>query len=133
MWESCGLPDKGIASLRSALSKRFSMSNTLTEEEMRNALFGSSPPAKVTSKLKSELQFVPTKPSAQVAPSRPASKSLFPKVRVTLHVSKIFEGEIEMIVHEARTLSKLVAEQEAKDAAKKRKFKYIEVVSVEQV
>lgn len=53
------------------------------------------------------------------------------KLRVTLHVSKVYDGEVEVFVHDSSSLSKPVAEQEAKAAAKKRKYKYLELVSVE--
>ncbi|KAA0986305.1 hypothetical protein FQ192_24175 [Pseudomonas sp. ANT_J12] len=53
------------------------------------------------------------------------------KLRVTLHVSKVYDGEVEVFVHDSSSLSKLVAEQEAKAAAKKQKYKYLELVSVE--
>jgi uncharacterized protein (DUF1697 family) len=49
---------------------------------------------------------------------------------VTLHVTREFEGAVEVLVFDANTLSTLTAEQEAKAEAKKRKYKYIDVVSV---
>jgi hypothetical protein len=49
---------------------------------------------------------------------------------VTLRVSKEFEGKTELFIHEADTLSTLTAEIEAKAAAKLKKFKYFEVISV---
>lgn len=55
------------------------------------------------------------------------------KLRVTLHVTKIFEGDVEVFVHESNTLSRLVAELEAKEGARKKKYKYIDVVSVQQI
>ncbi|VVO98043.1 hypothetical protein PS903_02638 [Pseudomonas fluorescens] len=53
------------------------------------------------------------------------------KLRVTLHVSKVYDGEVEVFVHDSSSLSKLVAEQEAKAAAKNKKYKYLELISVE--
>ncbi|KPB49649.1 Uncharacterized protein AC511_2055 [Pseudomonas coronafaciens pv. oryzae] len=50
---------------------------------------------------------------------------------MTLHVSKEFEGDVDVFVHDSSSLSKLVAEQEAKSAARKKKYRYIEVVSIE--
>jgi len=48
-------------------------------------------------------------------------------------VSKVYEGDIDVFVHDSNSLSKLVAEQEAKAAAKKKKYKYLELVSVESI
>jgi hypothetical protein len=48
-------------------------------------------------------------------------------------VTKIFEGDVEVFVHESNTLSRLVAELEAKEGARKKKYKYIDVVSVQQI
>lgn len=56
-------------------------------------------------------------------------KSFTPRLRVTLHVGNEFEGEMDEMVHEADTLSSLVAEQEATKTARK-KFRFVEVVSV---
>lgn len=95
------------------------MSDALTEEQMRAALFSSIP----ASNLK-----------ASQSPTEKASDRPRPsKLRVTLHVSKIFEGDMEVFVHESNTLSRLVAELEAKNAARKKKYKYIDVVSVQQI
>jgi len=95
------------------------MSDVLTEEQMRNALFGATPPGS----LKTKQAPATSKASERARPS---------KLRVTLHVSKIFEGDVEVFVYESGTLSRLVAEQEAKGAARK-KYKYIDVVSVQQI
>jgi len=45
----------------------------------------------------------------------------------------VFEGEETMFVYDAKTLSTFDAEQEAKKAAAKEKFKYFEVLSVKRV
>lgn len=50
---------------------------------------------------------------------RTVAKPLSPKLRVVLHVTKEFEGDVEVFVYDANTLSTLVAEQEAKNEAKK--------------
>ncbi len=50
-----------------------------------------------------------------------------------LHATKVFEGEIEELVYDANTLSTFTAEQEAKAAAKKKKFRYFEVVSIKPI
>lgn len=104
------------------------MTVELSEEEMRRALFGSSNP--VTAQ-----PFKPQKPTLVAIPPvnarpRKAAKPLSPKLRVTLHVTKVFEGDTEVLVYDADTLSTFVAEQEAKTEAKKKKYKYIEVVSI---
>lgn len=59
-------------------------------------------------------------------------KGFRPRQRVTLRVGNEFEGMMHEMVHEADTLSSLVAEHEAIKAAKK-KFCYVEVVSVESI
>jgi hypothetical protein len=59
-------------------------------------------------------------------------KAFTPRLLVTLRVSNEFEGRTLEIVHEADTLSTLLAEQEATKAAKK-KFRYVEVVSVKSM
>lgn len=43
-----------------------------------------------------------------------------------------FEGKMHEIIHEADTLSSLVAEQEATKIAKK-KFRFVEVISVKSM
>jgi hypothetical protein len=92
------------------------------EEEMRRALFGSVGVPPLTKP-------VPERPS----PPKSKSKSLSPRIRVTLRVSKIFEGATELFIYEADTLSTLTAEIDAKAAARKKKFKYFEVVSVKTI
>jgi hypothetical protein len=91
------------------------------EEEMRRALFGTvGEPA---------THLLTDRP---VSP-KPKAKSLSPKIRVTLRVSKVFEGATELFVYEADTLSTLTAEIDAKAAARRLKFKYFEVVSVKTI
>ena len=60
------------------------------------------------------------------------SKGFTPTLRVTLRVGNEFEGQMHEMVHEADTLSSLVAEQEATKTARK-KFKFVEVVSVKSM
>jgi uncharacterized protein (DUF1697 family) len=74
---------------------------------------------------------IPTRPVN--ASLRKIAKSLSPKLRVTLHVTKVFEGDTEILVYDANTLSTFAAEQEAKAEAKKKKYKYIEVVSIKPI
>lgn len=107
------------------------MGTELSEEEMRLALFGSS----------SQTWHQPPEEPEPMVVSRPqpnpkpqsVSKALSPKLRVTLHVTKEFEGSIEVFTYDANTLSTFVAEQEAKNEAKKKKFRYFDVVSVKPI
>lgn len=55
-----------------------------------------------------------------------------PRLRVTLRVGNEFEGETDLIVQEADTMSTLQAEQDAIKAARK-KFRYVELISVKPV
>lgn len=95
------------------------------EEEMRLALFGAVEP-KVQVDLSASASPVAT-------PKRGAAKAASPKLRVTLHVTKEFEGEIVVLVHDVSTLSTLTAEMEAKALAKKLRYRYFEVVSTEPI
>lgn len=106
------------------------MNKELTEEEMRQALFGNAPISAPVSPAPSKRVQVDgiAAPVSKVAEMR-ASKTFTPRLRVTLRVSNEFEGETFAIVHEANTLSTLLAEQEAAKAARK-KYRYVEVVSV---
>jgi hypothetical protein len=107
------------------------VNDQLSEEEMRQALFGNTG--------KSEAKAPETQPELPVAPkpastlARPGSRSMSSKLRVTLKVSREFEGKMEVFTHDASTLSLIVAELEAKQAAKKQKYKYVEVVSIKPV
>lgn len=94
---------------------------------MRAALFGNSSSAIPSAK--AQLSGVP-KPTTEKQGVRKFSS---PKLRVTLKVSKVFEGDEEIFSYDANTLSTLLAEQEARSAARKKRFKYIELVSVEPV
>lgn len=96
---------------------------------MRQALFGATSisPKKPTKRAATESPIV-TASTAAVSP-RKANKAFIPKLKVTLRVGNEFEGETEMFIYEADTLSKLQAELDATKAARK-KFRYIELVSV---
>ncbi|MCS3470217.1 hypothetical protein M2401_003967 [Pseudomonas sp. JUb42] len=108
------------------------MSTGLTEEEMRQALFGSStPPAPKPPAPEPEIVIVP--PAKPKAASKPRAKPLSPKLRVTMNVTKEFEGALEVFVYDANTLSTLTAELDAKNEAKKKKYKYFEVVSIKPI
>lgn len=50
-----------------------------------------------------------------------------------MHVAKEFEGEEDVFVHDANTLSTLIAEAEAKAAAKKKKYRYFNLISLTPV
>lgn len=103
------------------------MNETLSEAEMRRALFGNAVPS---SQDHAEPHAVA---KLSPAPTAARSKPLSSRLRVTLRVTKIFEGPEEVFVHDANTLSSLVAESEAKDEAKKKKFRYFELVSIQAV
>ena len=103
------------------------MSSGFTEDEMRRALCldtatHSSPstpqPTQPVTKAKSEPRVV----------GKP--KLLSPKLRVTLLVSKEFEGETVELTHDADTMSHSDAEQQAKGIAKKAKYRFFDLVSI---
>lgn len=100
------------------------MSDTLSEEEMRKALFGSANMAGREPTSQAPI-------TASTPPRR--SKALVSRLRVALHVAKVYEGPEEVFVYDANTLSTLIAEAEAKAEAKKKKFRYFQVVSVKPV
>ena len=103
------------------------MNPELTEEEIRRALFGDAAPApQITAAPLPEVVFVRPAPSTA---EKKAAKAFTPRLRVTLRVGNEFEGKTLELIHEADTLSKLLAEQEAVKAARK-KYRYVEVVSV---
>ncbi|WP_248768947.1 hypothetical protein [Pseudomonas sp. MWU12-2345] len=108
------------------------MSNELSEEEMRLALFGpSSPSSDPLPTPEPEPVFVPA--SAPTPKPRGVAKALSPKLRVTLRATKQFGGDVEVLTYDANTLSTFIAEQEAKAEAKKKKFRYFELVSIEPI
>lgn len=109
------------------------MNEEWTEEVMRQALFGNakiSAPVS-TAPLEKIQPDVAAVPVSKVAKKK-APKAFTARILVTLRVSNEFEGRTLEIVHEADTLSTLLAQQEATKAAKK-KFRYVEVVSVKSV
>ncbi len=109
------------------------MNKELTEEEMRQALFGNAQiPTPVSPPSLTELEAdIITAPVRRIAKKKP-SKTFTPRLLVTLRVSNEFEGKTYEILHEADTLSTLLAEQEATKAAR-RKYRYVEVVSVKSM
>lgn len=98
------------------------MIENLSEEEMRHALFGTA----AQHSKGAEIQVSGGTASTPVR--RP--KGLSSRLRVILHVTKVYEGPQEVFIYDANTLSTLVAESEAKAAAKKQRFKYFDVISV---
>jgi len=111
------------------------MNSELTEEEMRRALFGTPHPeehvsAPVVEEPVAEIVF--TKPVAAPVAKKKAAKAFTPRLKVTLRVGNEYEGKMQELTHEADTLSSLLAEQEAVKAARK-KYKYVEVVSVKSM
>jgi hypothetical protein len=124
---------KLVKSSKHAKLARRQMNQDLTEEEMRQALFGNqkstiqpSVPAPVAKEIGADIVIAPP---PKAAPKKKMGKAFSPRLMVTLRVGNVFEGETHEITHEADTLSKLLAEQEATKAAKK-KYRYVEVVSV---
>ncbi|BBN65669.1 hypothetical protein [Pseudomonas sp. KUIN-1] len=115
------------------------MSTDLTEEEMRRALFGTGQPEhQLPAAPVQEPVPVPvpdvvfTKPVVAPAAKKKMAKAFTPRLRVTLRVGNEFEGKMYELIHEADTLSSLLAEQEAVKAARK-KYRYVEVVSVKSM
>jgi len=106
------------------------MNAELTEEEMRRALFGGAEPlAQVIDSPAQDTSDVVIIQPTKAAEKKKVTKAFSPRLRVTLRVGNEFEGKTQEVVHEADTLSTLLAEQEATRAAKK-KFRFVEVVSV---
>lgn len=97
------------------------MNTELTEEEMRQALFGEpQPPAPViNAHIQETAPDVALLRPLEEAKNKKVSKAVTPRLRVTLRVGNEFEGKIHEIVHEANMLSSLVAEQEATKIARK--------------
>lgn len=111
------------------------MSSELTEEEMRRALFGTPQPEEQVSAPRVQEHVpvvVPKKPAAVPQMKKKAAKAFTPRLRVTLRVGNEFEGKMTELIHEADTLSSLLAEQDAVKAARK-KYKYVDVVSVKSM
>lgn len=105
------------------------MSTQLSEEEMRRALFGAAhlPVHGPTA----DIPDVVLLPPATFARKK-VRTAFTPRLRVTLQVGNVYEGDMQPYVHEANTLSTLLAEQDAVKAARK-KYRYVEVVSVKAI
>ena len=98
------------------------MNTEQMEEDMRLALFGdskSSAPV-FSSCAKNTVPDVLMLQPVTVEKKKKISKGLTPRLKVTLRVGNEFEGKTYEMVHEADTLSTLVAEQEAIKIAKKK-------------
>jgi len=111
------------------------MTSELTEEEMRRALFGTpQPEEQVSAPLVEEpvKEVVIAKPVVAPGAKKKAAKAFTPRLRVTLRVGNEFEGKMIELIHDADTLSSLLAEQEAVKVARK-KYKYVDIVSVKSM
>lgn len=110
------------------------MSPELTEEEMRRALFGNPVLAEEIIATGVEAPAPEVTPAQRVVPPQKnkVAKTFTPRLKVTLRVGNEFEGKTHELVHEADTLSTLLAQQEAVKAARK-KYRYVEVVSVKSM
>ncbi len=109
------------------------MNTDLTEEEMRRALFGQTElPEPAPQSHQQDIAQEAAAVQQIEAAKKKVSKGFIPRLKVTLRVSNEFEGKAFEIVHEADTLSTLLAEQEATKIARK-KFRYVEVVSVKSM
>ena len=109
---------------------RIGMNPELTEEEMRRALFGADEP--VAQDNAPPVQKLVIAQSTKVAEKKKVAKAFTPRLKVTLRVGNEFEGNTHEMVHEADTLSTLLADQEATRVARK-KFRFVEVVSIESM
>lgn len=111
------------------------MNADLTEEEMRRALFGTAEPERQVpaAPVRDPVpEVVFNRPVAAPLANKKVAKAFTPRLRVTLQVGNEFEGETYELIHEADTLSSLLAEQEAMKAARK-KYRYVKVVSVKSM
>ena len=110
------------------------MNTELTEEDMRRALFGKSetPAPAINAQVQDIVPDAVIVQPVKATKKQKVSKAFTPRLRVTLQVGNEFEGKMHEIVHEADTLSSLVAEQEATKVARK-KFRFVEVISVKSM
>ena len=122
----CGQPDSTLTEPQ--------MHEDLTEEEMRRALFGGDEQVTkgIVPPVQESLSDIVIAQSARAAEKKKIAKALTPRLRVTLRVGNEFEGDTHEMVHEADTLSTLLAEQEAVKTARK-KFRFVEVVSIKSM
>jgi hypothetical protein len=99
------------------------MTTHLTEDEIRQALFGPAPDA-IPAPMASNPDPAEVYKTPKPATKRKAPKRFSSNLKVTLRVGNEFKGETQLFVHEADTLSTLQAELDAKKAACKR-FRYV--------
>jgi hypothetical protein len=113
---------------------RNGMNTELTEEEMRQALFGASesPASVINTRVQDPVTDVVMVQPIKVAKKKTVSKGFTPRMKVMLRVGNEFEGKMHEMIYEADTLSSLAAEQEATKTARK-KFRFVEVVSVKSM
>lgn len=112
------------------------MSSGFTEDEMRRALGLDTPTPQATPSVKPAAPAPVTAPTPQIpkaAAPRVPVKRRGPILRVTLQVSKVYDGEETPFVHDSKSLSRFDAEQEAKKALAKAGFKYFVVESIVKV
>lgn len=95
------------------------------EEEMRRALFGNADALTKPDALPAMDAGIDLPVQAKAKAPRPVA----PGLRVTLRVGNEYEGQTYELLHDANTLSTLLAEQDAVKAARK-KYRFVEVVSV---
>jgi len=108
------------------------MSTGFTEDEMRRALGLDTPTPAVAPHAEPKIEpqaLITQAPLLKAAPRTPV-KRRGPMLRVTLQVSKEYDGEETLFVHDAKTLSRFDAEQDAKKALAKAGFKYFVVESI---
>ena len=113
------------------------MSAGFTEDDMRRALGLDLPAAPV----QPEVEPAPAKttPTVKKVPAPAKAQSPAPKkrsgpiLRVTMRVTKVFDGDETKFVHDSKDLSRFNAEQEAKKALAKAGFKYFELESIVSV
>lgn len=108
------------------------MNTDLTEEEMRRALFGSAAPAPAATTSPISAPSIALAQAVKPQTKKKPVKAYTPRLRVTMHVTNEFEGKTYELIHEADTLSTLLAEQEAVKTAKK-KYRYVKVISVKSM
>lgn len=78
------------------------MSDPLTEEQMRLPLLGHPRSQRLSTQGQGWPRIQKVAPCVSDAP---------PRLRVTLHVTRQFGGDYEVFIHEASTLSTILAEQ----------------------
>ena len=107
------------------------MSTGFTEDEMRKALGLDTPTPAAAPQPEPELP--PAAPAPVKTAERAPVKRRGPVLRVTMNVSKEYDGEVTQFIHDSKSLSRFDAEQEAKKALAKAKFKYYELASIVKV